>query len=56
MSCKLTLEPLPSTETTDCTNLYIYIYIYIKVEGVVIYLPFGMYDNVFCMTRDSLVG
>ncbi len=23
MSCKLTLEPLPSTETTDCTNFNI---------------------------------
>ena len=30
--------------------------IYIKAEDIVIYLPFGMYDNVFCMTRDSLVG
>jgi hypothetical protein len=35
-----------------CYNLYIYI----KAEDVAIYLPFGMYDNVFCMTRGSLVG
>ena len=34
----------------------IYIYIYIKVEDVAIYLPFGMYGNIFCMTRGSLVG
>ncbi len=34
----------------------IVIYIYIKAEDVVIYLSFGMYDNVFCMTRGSLVG
>jgi hypothetical protein len=32
------------------------IYIYIKAEDVAIYLPFGMYGNVFCMTRGSLVG
>ena len=34
----------------------IYIYIYIKAEDVVIYLPFGMYGNVFCMTLGNLVG
>ena len=32
------------------------IYIYIKAEDVAIYLPFGMYGNIFCMTRGSLVG
>ena len=32
------------------------LYIYIKAEDVAIYLPFGMYGNVFCMTRGSLVG
>ena len=36
-------------------QLHLYIYIYIKAEDVVIYLPFGMYDNVFCMIRGSLV-
>ena len=32
------------------------IYIYIKAKDVAIYLSFGMYGNVFCMTHDSLVG
>ena len=36
-------------------SLQIYIYIYIKAEDIAIYLPFGMYGNVFCMTRGSLV-
>jgi hypothetical protein len=27
-----------------------------KPDDVVIYLPFGMYDNVFYITRGSLVG
>ena len=41
-------------------NMAVYIlldiYIYIKAEDVAIYLSFGMYGNVFCMTRGNLVG
>jgi hypothetical protein len=46
----------PTIHVKRKLRIYISIYIYIKAEDVAIYLPFGMYGNVFCMTRGSLVG
>ena len=38
------------------SDAQIYIYIYIKLEDIVIYLPCGIYGNVFISTRVILLG
>jgi hypothetical protein len=44
-----------SRKNGQIQSIYIYIYI-IKVKDVAIFLPCGIYGNIFCLTLIILVG